>query len=89
MSSPDRGLYEKYRVERTDGKPIGRVFVLAYETDPYALIALAAYAAACRKKFPYLARDLFAMLGLLTHSGAVTQARLDPDENDFAIGEGE
>lgn len=38
------GLYEKYRVERTDGKPLtGPVFVLQPETDRHAVFALRAY----------------------------------------------
>lgn len=44
MSDKERGLYPKYRVERTDGKQKGPYFVLAYATDPLAARALAVYA---------------------------------------------
>ena len=60
----DRGLYAKYQVTRTDGKPAGRVFVLAYDKDPFARIALAAYAMACRVTHANLSRDLFDRLGI-------------------------
>lgn len=42
----DRGLYEKYRIKRTDGKPLkpGFRFVLSPENDPAALYALRSYA---------------------------------------------
>lgn len=65
MSDPTRGLYEKFKVSRTDGssKP-GRkhdgceYFVLDLTHDEFALPSLIAYARACRKKFPLLAKDL-------------------------------
>ncbi|HXG72808.1 MAG TPA: hypothetical protein VNJ04_19610 [Gemmatimonadaceae bacterium] len=44
----EQGLYRMYRVERTDGKPLGWCFVLQ-DTDPLAIPALLAYAAAARK----------------------------------------
>jgi hypothetical protein len=61
----DRGLYEKYRIERTDGtsapgqKHHGcEHFVLDLDHDPHALAALRAYAMSCAKLFPSLAADL-------------------------------
>lgn len=38
-----KGYYEKYKVERTDGKPVGMTFTLEVEKDPYAIPALRAY----------------------------------------------
>lgn len=61
MPAPDdhhRGLYPKYRVERTDGKQKGPYFVLDYTSDPHARIALQAYAESCRDDYPLLAADL-------------------------------
>lgn len=60
MSDKDkqRGLYGKYHVERVDGKVKGPYFVLAYTADPYAAVALAAYADSCEAEYPQLAADL-------------------------------
>lgn len=58
-----RGLYGKYRVERSDGKSKGPYFVLAYTSDPHARVALAAYADSCAEEFPLLAADLRRELG--------------------------
>lgn len=59
------GVYEKYHVRRTDGqsrkgKKHDRCiyFVLDLDHDPFAVPALAAYAEACRKEHPALAKDL-------------------------------
>jgi len=59
------GLYEKFRVERTDGQSAPgekhdgcRYFVLDVTHDLFAIPALRAYAAACRADYPLLARDL-------------------------------
>lgn len=64
-----RGIYEKYRVERTDGSSEpGRkhadcfYFVLDTTHDQFAVPALGAYADACEADFPLLARDIRAML---------------------------
>jgi hypothetical protein len=44
MSTKQRGLYGKYHVERTDGKPIeGPTFTLELWRDPLALIAYRVY----------------------------------------------
>lgn len=53
------GLYEKYLVVRTDGKEVGRVFVLEPEKDIAARPALHAYATVARLQGKsQLARDL-------------------------------
>ena len=65
MSDTSRGLYNKYRVERTDGSsgPNGKhsaceYYVLDLTHDDFALPALIAYEMACREKYPALADDL-------------------------------
>lgn len=69
MSQRDRGLYEKFYVERTDGghKPGEKhegcnYFVLDLTHDPHAIPALRAYAESCAAEYPLLAADLGAML---------------------------
>jgi hypothetical protein len=77
MSDTQKGLYQKYRVERIDGSSEqGRkhescaYFVLDLDHDPYALPALKAYARACRKEYPSLAHDLLGIVvGLIGHWG--------------------
>lgn len=61
----DAGLYEKFRVERTDGTSAAgakhdgcEYFVLDLTHDPFALPALFAYRNACRAEYPALAADL-------------------------------
>lgn len=65
MTDQKRGIYGKFHIERTNGSsaPGGKhehcaYFVLDLEHDDFALPALAAYAAACRKEYPQLARDI-------------------------------
>lgn len=65
MGDPKRGLYGKFRVERTDGKsePGQKhygcdYFVLDLTHDEFALPVLARYAILCAKKYPLLAADL-------------------------------
>jgi hypothetical protein len=60
-----RGLYNKYAVIRTDGSSaVGERhhgcehFVLDVNHDPFAAVALRAYADACESEYPLLARDL-------------------------------
>lgn len=64
-SDADKGVYAKFKVTRTDRstRKGGRHahcahFVLDLNHDPFAIPALKAYANACRKQFPALARDL-------------------------------
>ena len=60
------GLYPKFIVSRTDGQDQMpghkhykcRYFVLDLDHDPYAEAAIKAYAKACDKEYPELARDL-------------------------------
>lgn len=60
-----RGLYEKFHVERMDGKSAPgqkhhgcRYFVLDIMHDPAAAAAIAAYADVCEAEWPELAADL-------------------------------
>lgn len=60
-----RGLYEKFRVERTDGKSAPgekhdgcQYFVLDIGCDPHSIPALMAYAESCKGDYPQLAREL-------------------------------
>lgn len=64
-----RGLYRKFKIERTDGSSaVGgkhaqcAYFVLDLEHDDFARSALEAYAEACRKTHPDLAADIGYML---------------------------
>lgn len=54
------GLYRKYVVRRTDGKPVDFCFVLEPEKDPAARIALRVYAEATPNE--QLRKDLLAVL---------------------------
>ena len=65
------GLTDKYIVRRVDGSDAEggrnfgrRYFVLSYDSDPHARVALAAYAASCETDYPELAADLRARLGV-------------------------
>jgi hypothetical protein len=65
MNDTERGLYGKYRVERTDGSSEpGRkhhncwYFVLDVRHDKHAVAALKAYIESCRTEYPELAADL-------------------------------
>lgn len=72
MPDEDRGFYQKYTVERTDGssRPGEKhhncvYFVLDIEHDPFAHQALEAYITACTNSLPRLSSDLKALLGCL------------------------
>jgi hypothetical protein len=61
----ERGLYEKFRVERTDGRSAPGekhegcdYFVLDLRHDPFAYTAAQAYADACSWEYPQLSLDL-------------------------------
>lgn len=65
MSDKKRGLYNKFIVNRTDGRDeIGdkhygcEYFVLDITHDPHAKAALFAYASSCHAEYPLLADDL-------------------------------
>ena len=84
----ERGVYEKFKVERTDGTSgagekhhVCSYFVLDLNHDPYAGAALEAYAEACEVDYPALARDL-RILAASGDSGGVVMAmmfRVDVD----------
>lgn len=58
----NKGLHEKYHVERTDGKLIEWCFVLEIK-DPLARLAMSVYAGQClRVKKWQLASDLYDIL---------------------------
>lgn len=68
MSDKNKGLYQKFRVTRTDGssemghKHAGcKYFVLDLTHDAHAPAAIRAYADSCRDEYPALAADLDAM----------------------------
>lgn len=98
MAKDDRGIYRKYEVKRTDGSsgPGGyhehcAYFVLDLEHDPYAIPALKAYAKACKKKLPELARDLRFMLRseeashctrFIPNASEVAQRLMEDSEDD-------
>ncbi len=70
MGDPNRGIYHKFNIERTDGTSIegGKhhgcdYFVLDVTHDPFALPALRSYAEVCRPQYPLLAADLDAKVG--------------------------
>lgn len=65
VGNRNRGLYEKFVVQRTDGSSAkgGKhdgcaYFVLDVSHDPHALAALRAYADSCEDDYPMLADDL-------------------------------
>ncbi len=63
-NAPD-GLFGKYQVMK-DGAPLdGPSFVLRYDRDPHAKVALRAYADSILKENVDLATDLYDALGLL------------------------
>lgn len=64
-----RGVFEKFKIMRTDGDPTGNhricsYFVLDLDHDENAIPALRAYAKSCAKKRPQLAKDLNRMIKL-------------------------
>ncbi len=65
MDKRKRGIYRKFKVERTDGKSAPgekhhgcRYFVIDIDHDEHADAALLAYADACEAEYPKLADDL-------------------------------
>jgi hypothetical protein len=63
--SDDKGLYDKFRVRRTDGLDVegqkhcgDDYFVLNLTRDPHALVAARAYAMSCRDEKPVLSKEL-------------------------------
>jgi hypothetical protein len=75
MGDKNRGLYGKFRVERTDGRSAPgekhygcRYFVLDLDHDEHAPAALIEYALSCQDEFPNLASDLLRMMHEPTES---------------------
>jgi hypothetical protein len=65
MADKNRGIYRKFEVVRTDGRSAPgekhhgcRYFVIDVDHDEFAKAAIEAYAKACKKKYPALAKDL-------------------------------
>lgn len=65
MGDKTRGMYGKFKVERTDGKSAAgekhdgcEYFVLDASCDPHAIPALMAYAESCNREYPLLAVDV-------------------------------
>ena len=65
VSDRERGLYDKFRLERLDGKSAAgekhdgcEYFVLDLTHDPHAIDALIAYAESCAEGYPVLSSDL-------------------------------
>ena len=65
MTDQDTGFYNKFTVTRNDGKSEPgqkhhgcQYFVLDLDHDEFAGAAIAAYAEACRDKYPQLSADL-------------------------------
>lgn len=59
------GFEDRFRVTRTDGKPVraeARYLVLDYANDPHAKTAITAYAASIQGENPAMAADLRACL---------------------------
>ena len=70
LSNRERGLYEKFLIERTDGRSdLGekhygcKYFVLDLTHDQHAIPALNAYAESCATEYPALAADLLRKKG--------------------------
>ena len=57
------GLYRKYKVYRGD-EQVKACFVLRYDRDPHALVALRAYADSIQDENPELADDLRSLKGV-------------------------
>ena len=65
MGKRNRGIYDKFRITRTDGRSdLGEkhegceYFVLDITHDPFVWPALQTYADACREEYPLLAADI-------------------------------
>lgn len=77
---PNKGLYDKYKVVRTDGRSepgekhyLCQYFVLDLKHDLHARKAIMAYAESCRSTYPELSKDLY----------QVAQEMLESDSPDI------
>lgn len=87
----NRGLYQKYKVERTDGSsaPGGKhesceYFVLDMAHDKHAYAAVAAYAKSCDAEYPELANDLRERY-VGAYGEPVTTTRADADVGTMIV----
>lgn len=55
------GYYQKYKIERLDGKPLGRTITIELDSDPHAGIIARSLARIYFKDRPAFARDLIAI----------------------------
>ena len=69
MGNRTRGIYSKFKVERTDGATseggkhhLCAHFVLDLNCDKHAIPALKAYMESCKEEYPVLYEDLKEML---------------------------
>ncbi len=88
MGNPNKGVYRKFEVRRTDGRDAPgekhdgcSYFVLDLVHDKHAIPALKAYAKSCRREFPALAKDLNWALST-QHVGAAVKLKIDHDVNN-------
>lgn len=85
---PERGLYHKYNVERTDGQLVGDCFVLEFK-DPNTWPALRSYAATVRPEYPVLALDIEARVAFFEqqhgHDNLVVAGWDAEDEDERGI----
>jgi hypothetical protein len=79
-SDTERGLYGKFFVSRADGssKKGGKhehcsYFVLDWDHDKHALVAIAAYIRSCMREYPQLAIDLSKKLAKYNHAHLVPE----------------
>ncbi len=71
MIDQPKGLYGKYKIEKSDGSPVDPkaiYFTLRLDTDPYARAAVRAYIEACKEEQPELARDLGRVLAEVSNN---------------------
>jgi uncharacterized protein YeeX (DUF496 family) len=86
-----RGLYEKFEVRRTNGssepgcKHHGcRYFIIDYSHDPFAPVALCAYASACQSSHPQLATEILDLFSNETIKKSSTVQVRSATEADIA-----
>lgn len=66
---PSQGLYQKYKLEKTDGSPVSpdaQYLVLRVDTDMAAREAALCYASAIAYDMPELSKDIFAWVDQYT-----------------------
>jgi hypothetical protein len=85
------GLYQKYRVTRTDGQSEPgckhhecKYFVLDMKHDKHAKAAILAYAHSCEGEYPALAFDLLVAIGQIPPHGLFDKF---PNQESYSIAE--